>query len=248
MYGAEITPNQHALAKQFGVLDNFSTAAMFPAMDTCGPPPLPFQTTSQRPFPSLIAAVNILMIRKANSWKEISGGRRIARRGGANRRLSLEEFRDARSQLSPLWRIHRVAVVANAKSEDGMSSSGPPKIAGVQCTRTVIKKGAPLDKNVGDPRGGPSPYPWEIPGAGKKTSRRNRNCADISIRCFRIFEVSYPDQLRVDEFLNEFSKFAESRKAGKDEMPQFISAAAARHHTAGLPGENRHTVGFRCGQ
>jgi len=23
MYGADITPNQHALAKQFGVLDNF---------------------------------------------------------------------------------------------------------------------------------------------------------------------------------------------------------------------------------
>ena len=51
---------------------------------------------------------------------------------------------------------------------------------------------------------------------------------------FPDFEVSYPDQLRVDEFLNEFSKFAESRKAGKDEMPQFILLRLPDDHTAGL--------------
>ena len=46
-------------------------------------------------------------------------------------------------------------------------SSGPPEVAGVACKRTVINKGEALEKNVGDPRGGPSPYPWEIPVLAK---------------------------------------------------------------------------------
>jgi hypothetical protein len=52
--------------------------------------------------------------------------------------------------------------------------------------------------------------------------------------------VSYPDQLRVDEFFNEFNKFVEMRKAGKDEMPQFILLRLPNDHTAGL-NKNRPT-------
>src|SRR5205814_649949 len=51
---------------------------------------------------------------------------------------------------------------------------------------------------------------------------------------FTDFEVAYPDQLRVDEFLNEFNRFVETRKSGKDEMPQFILLRLPNDHTAGL--------------
>src|SRR5208337_3465527 len=47
------------------------------------------------------------------------------------------------------------------------------------------------------------------------------------------FEVSYPDQLRADEFLNEFNDFVASRKAGKDTMSQFILLRLPNDHTAG---------------
>src|SRR5260370_11763549 len=114
-----------------------------------------------------------------------------------------------------------------------MPSCGPPKIAGVMCTRVVIKKGEPLEKNVGDLRGGPSPYPWEIPVLAKNIAAESELRGHFD-PLFPDFEVSYPDQLRVDEFLNEFSKFAESRKAGKDEMPQFILLRLPDDHTAGL--------------
>ena len=36
MYGAAITPNEHKLALQFGVLDNFLTPARFQATGMCG--------------------------------------------------------------------------------------------------------------------------------------------------------------------------------------------------------------------
>jgi hypothetical protein len=50
---------------------------------------------------------------------------------------------------------------------------------------------------------------------------------------FPDFEVAYPDQLRADEFLNEFGQFAASRNAGKDTMPQFILLRLPDDHTAG---------------
>ncbi len=45
--------------------------------------------------------------------------------------------------------------------------------------------------------------------------------------------MAYPDQLRADEFLNEFNKFVAARKAGKEAMPQFILLRLPADHTAG---------------
>src|SRR5207249_9515574 len=121
----------------------------------------------------------------------------------------------------------------NAKTEGVSPTLGPPKVAGVQCTRTAIKKGEPLEKNVGEPRGGPSPYPWEIPVLAKNIAAESELRGHFD-PLFPDFEVAYPDQLRVDEFLNEFNRFVELRKAGKDEMPQFILLRLPDDHTAGL--------------
>jgi hypothetical protein len=50
---------------------------------------------------------------------------------------------------------------------------------------------------------------------------------------FPDFETAYPDQLRVDEYLNEFAGFKALRKSGKDAMPQFILLRLPNDHTAG---------------
>jgi hypothetical protein len=43
-----------------------------------------------------------------------------------------------------------------------------------------------------------------------------------------------PDQLRVDEFLNEFDEFVKAKKSGKDdELPQFVLMRLPNDHTAG---------------
>ena len=232
MYGAEITPNQHALAKQFGVLDNF-----YDSGDVSGDGHL--WSTSASVSDYIAKTIPIAYRGREHTYDS---------EGEFLEGISVEdELPDAAEPTGGyLWKnfaTHGVSyrhygefIVSrwcNAKSEDGMSSSGPPKIAGVQCTRTVIKKGAPLEKNVGDPRGGPSPYPWEIPVLAKNIAAESELRGHFD-PLFPDFEVSYPDQLRVDEFLNEFSEFAESRKAGKDEMPQFILLRLPDDHTAGL--------------
>ncbi len=104
---------------------------------------------------------------------------------------------------------------------------------GVTCARAVIKQGEPLEKNVGDQHGGPSPYPWEIPVLAKNIASQAELRGHFD-PAYPDFEVAYPDQLRVDEFLNEFRVFATARKNDhKDAMPQFILLRLPNDHTAG---------------
>jgi DNA-binding beta-propeller fold protein YncE len=47
------------------------------------------------------------------------------------------------------------------------------------------------------------------------------------------FNLNFPDQLRADEFLNEFEQFVSKRNAGEDAMPQFILLRLPNDHTSG---------------
>ena len=46
------------------------------------------------------------------------------------------------------------------------------------------------------------------------------------------FNLNFPDQLRADEFLNEFEQFVAKRTAGNDAMPQFILLRLPNDHTS----------------
>jgi DNA-binding beta-propeller fold protein YncE len=232
MYGAEITPNQHALAKQFGVLDNFYVSG-----DVSGDGHVWSTSASVSDY---IAKTIPVGYRGAEHTYDSEG---TLLEG-----ISVEdELPDAGEPTGGyLWKnlaSHGVSyrhygeyIVSrwcNAKQANTSPTAGPPKIEGVQCSRTVIKKGEPLEKNVGDPRGGPSPYAWDIPVLAKNIAAESELRGHFD-PLFPDFEVTYPDQLRVDEFLNEFSQYVEKRKAGKDEMPQFILLRLPNDHTAGL--------------
>jgi len=232
MYGADITPNQHALAKQFGVLDNF-----YDSGDVSGDGHVWSTSASVSDY----IAKTIPIAYRSHEHTYDSEGEFLEG-------IAVEdELPDAAEPTGGyLWKnfaAHGVTyrhygefIVSrwcNAKSEEGMSSSGPLKIDGAHCTRAVVKKGESLEKNVGEPRGGPSPYPWDIPVLAKNIAAESELRGHFD-PLFPDFEVAYPDQLRLDEFLNEFGKFAESRKSGKDEMPQFILLRLPDDHTAGL--------------
>ncbi len=232
MYGADVTPNQHALAKQFGVLDNF-----YDSGDVSGDGHV--WSTSASVSDYIAKTIPIAYRSREHTYDS---------EGEFLEGISVEdELPDAAEPTGGyLWKnfaTHGVTyrhygefIVSqwcNAKSEEGMSASGPPKIAGVRCKRAVIKKSEPLEKNVGEPRGGPSPYPWAIPVLAKNVAAESELRGHFD-PLFPDFEVAYPDQLRVDEFLNEFGKFVESRKSGKDEMPQFTLLRLPDDHTAGL--------------
>jgi DNA-binding beta-propeller fold protein YncE len=232
MYGEDITPNQHRLARQFGVLDNF-----YDSGDVSG----------DGHVWSTSASISDYI---AKTWPIGYRGHEHTydSEGTLLSGIAVEDqLPDAGEPTGGyLWKnfaAHGISyrhygeyIVShwcNAPEGKNLPQSGPPKAVGAACTRTYINKGEPLEKNVGDPRGGPSPYPWPIPVLAKNVA------AEVELRgrfdpLFPDFEVSYPDQLRADEFLNEFSQFVASRTTGKDTMPQFILLRLPNDHTAGL--------------
>jgi DNA-binding beta-propeller fold protein YncE len=231
MYGEEITPNQHKLARQFGILDNF-----YDSGDVSGDGHVWSNSASISDY---IAKTWPIGYRSSEHTYDSEGTLLSG--------VSVEdEVPDAGEPTGGyLWKnfaSHGVSyrhygeyIVSrwcNEKGGEGEPPNGPPKAAGKNCARAVINKGEPLEKNVGEPRGGPSPYPWAIPVLAKNVA------SEVELRghfdpLFPDFEVAYPDQLRADEFLNEFGQFVASRNAGKDTMPKFILLRLPDDHTAG---------------
>ena len=231
MYGEAVTPNQHKLARQFGILDNF-----YDSGDVSGDGHVWSTSGSISDYVEKTWPIAYRSREHTyDSEGELLGG------------ISAEdELPDAGEPTGGyLWRNfashgityrhygeYIVTRWCSATPESNAPASGPPKVAGATCERKVIKKGEPLENNVGDPRGGPSPYPWEIPVLAKNVASQ-AELRDHFDPLFPDFEVSYPDQLRADEFLNEFNSFLASRKAGNDTMPQFILLRLPNDHTAG---------------
>jgi DNA-binding beta-propeller fold protein YncE len=231
MYGEDITPNQHKLARQFGILDNF-----YDSGDVSGDGHIWSNSASISDY---IAKTWPVGYRSKEHTYDSEG----TLLGG----ISVEdEVPDAGEPTGGyLWKnfaTHGVTyrhygefIISrwcNAPEGQNNPQSGPPKSEGLSCPSAFVKKGEPLPKNVGDPHGAPSPYPWAIPLLAKNVA------AEVELRghfdpLFPDFEVAYPDQLRVDEFLNEFDNFVASRKAGQDTMPQFIQLRLPNDHTAG---------------
>ena len=92
-----------------------------------------------------------------------------------------------------------------------------------------------LEPNVGDPHAGPSPWPWAVPlfSGVKPTKAVLRDHFDP---LFPDFNTDYPDQLRADEFLNEFGAYVRARDAHEGpefEMPSFVLLYLPDDHTGG---------------
>src|SRR5207302_10348132 len=81
-----------------------------------------------------------------------------------------------------------------------------------------------------------SPWPWTIPMIAENVAVKQELVGHFDPR-FPDFNLNFPDQLRADEFLNEFDQFVEQRTSGRDTMPQFILLRLPNDHTSGTkPG------------
>jgi DNA-binding beta-propeller fold protein YncE len=234
MYGAEITPNEHKLALQFGVLDNFydsgevsgdghlwSTAAI-----TSDYNEKTWQITYRGKertydFQGTVAGEYPLDHNQPDIDDPSTGflWDNVARHGLSYRDYG--EFVDAK------W-CNKTRKVASPKQ-------GTPSAQESQCPRTELHQGDPLPSNVGDPHAGPSPFPWTVPlfDGVKPTKAVLRDHFDP---LFPDFNTDYPDQLRADEFLNEFAAYARAREENESaefQLPAFVLLYLPDDHTGG---------------
>ncbi len=241
LYGEEITPNEHQLALQFGVLDNFydsgevsgdghqwSTAAITSDYNEKTWQIAYRGKERTYDFQGSVAGEYAMDHHEPDIDDPSTGfiWDNLARRGLSYRDYG--EFVDAE------W--------CNKIRKAETPQEGTPSGLEVPCPRTEVNQGEQLESNVGDPHGGASPFPWAVP-LFKQVKATKAVLRDHFDPLFPDFNTDYPDQLRADEFLNEFSAYVRARKENESaefQLPSFVLLYLPDDHTGGTrPGHPR---------
>ncbi len=239
MYGRAITPNQHRLAEQFGILDNFYDSA----------------EVSGDGHVWSNAAITSDYTEK--TWQQSYRGReRTYDYEGvvADRVPLLQGIPDVNEPASGyLWSnlaahgkslYHFGEYISTQFCSEGKPTArqqrspfeGTPEGQATGCPRAAIRKGEAIPANYG---GGVSPYPWAIPLIASNTATKPELQGHFD-PLYPDFETAFPDQLRVEEFLTKFRGWTSDRAAGRDTMPSFLQLRLPNDHTAGTrPGMPR---------
>jgi hypothetical protein len=235
MYGREITPNLHKLARQFGVLDNFydsgevsgdghvwSNAAIssdytektWQQSYRGSARVYDFEGVVEEGYPLLEGIPDVNEPASSYIWTDLARhGKTLYHFGEYVSTKFCEETAQAPKEKSPL--------------------AGTPEPTPEYCKVAAIHKGDPIPPNYG---GGTSRYPWAIPLIYKNVATKPELEGHFDPQ-YPDFNLEFPDQLRVEEFLTHFRKWVADKKQGQDTMPNFVMLRLPNDHTAGTtPG------------
>ena len=235
MFGEEITPNEHQLARQFGVLDNF-----YDSGEVSGDGHVWSNAAITSDYTEQTWEIAYRSRERTYDYEGVVD----------NRYPMQEQIPDVNEPATGyLWgNFARHGITyrhygefidtqfCNQKQTHEMPQAGPPQRPGASCERNAVKPGERLPEHLGQPHGSASPWPWEIPMIANNVPTKPELVDHFDPR-FPDFDLSFPDQLRADEFLNEFEQYVATRKSGEDTMPQFILLRLPNDHTSGTkPG------------
>lgn len=237
LYGEDITPNLHKLARQFGVLDNFYDSGEVSGDGHVWSNAAIISDYTEKTWPIAYRGKERTYDFDGTMADEIAYDRGIpdldtpesgyvwanaARRGLSYRNYGEFVFAE---------------FCVKGTSDHPAGEENAPPVPGGPCDPPVIRKGEPLPLPASGAEPVPSPYPWNIPKIRSATPAMAelRDHTDLK---YVPFNVEYPDQLRADEFLREFDGFVRARGQGRErELPQFIVMHLPNDHTGGTrPG------------
>lgn len=236
LYCEDITPNEHKLARQFGILDNFYcsgnvsgdahvwsmaatssdyTERTWQAMQRADERTYDYEGDVDHDYPYREGIPDVNEPSSGYIWGN------AARHGLSHRNYG--------EYIETQW-CDSGSVLTDAKENN-------PLPAGAHCKADFIQPGEALPAYLGNPHGSPNPFPWPIPNIYRNNPTKPEIAASYDAR-FPDFRLDYPDQFRADEFLNEFERFVRARKTGKGkQLPSFVILRLGNDHTAGTkPG------------
>jgi DNA-binding beta-propeller fold protein YncE len=235
MYGSSITPNEHELALQYGVLDNFfvsgevsgdghvwSNAAIgsdylektWQQSYRGDERTYDYEGVVANGYPLLQHIPDIDEPDSGYIWGNL-----------ARHHVSLYHF--AEYIASTFCNDKNVVIGATAPE------AGPMLGTQLSCPKKDIPPGAPLPANWG---GGVNKWPWAIPLLARNVATKPELVGHFAPE-YPDFNLHIPDQVRVNIFLRHLRKWIIERQHGHDTMPTFIQLRLPNDHTAGTtPG------------
>jgi DNA-binding beta-propeller fold protein YncE len=230
MFGAAITPNEHKLALQFGVLDNFfdsgevsgdghvwSTAAIgtdylektWPISYRGSQRTYDFEGVVAEGYPLLQKIPDVNEPASGYLWGNLASHDKTYYHFG--------EF------IASTFCIE----VKTANPQQG------PMLAGGKCAHNNVAPGEKLPAEWG---GGVNKWGWPIPLLATNTATKPELVGHFAAET-PDFNLAVPDQIRADIFMRHLTAWAAEKQQGKDTMPNFILMRLGNDHTAGTkPG------------
>jgi hypothetical protein len=230
MYGESITPNQHKLALQFGVLDNFFDSAEISgdghvwSNAAIGTDYL--EKTWQQDYRNNqrtydyegVVSDGYPLLQKIPDVNEPTSG-------------YVWGNVDAHGKTHYNFAEYIASTFCDAKKVADPQEG--PLLEGTQCARAAIQPGEPIPAEWG---GGVSKWPWAIPLLANNVATKPELVGHFAAES-PDFNLRVPDQIRANVFLRHLAGWIEDNTAGKDTMPNYITLRLPDDHTAGTtPG------------
>jgi YVTN family beta-propeller protein len=226
MFGADVTPNEHKLALQFGLLDNFYDSG----------------EVSGDGHVWSNAAIGTDYLEK--TWQQAyrGGERTYDFEGVVAEGLPLEQkIPDVNEPASGyLWGnmaahgktyYHFGEFISSIFCDEKMTTNPQqgPVLSGETCARKAIAPGEELPAEWG---GGKNKWPWPIPLIASNTATKPELVGHFAKES-PDFNLAIPDQVRLEIFLRHLKQWEADLKNGKDTMPNFIQLRLPDDHTNG---------------
>ena len=237
MFGEEITPNHHKLARQFGVLDNF-----YDSGEVSGNGHVWSTAAITSDYTEKIWPINYSNDQRTYDFEGMVMGEYPLYHHIADVDEPSTGYLWANAAHSGLSYRHYGEFV-NTEWCTGAEWVNSPASTGTTtelCAKKSVAPGEPLPAGVGATPGKPSPWPWAIPLIARDVATKPELVGHFDPN-YADFRLEYPDQYRADEFLREFAGFTEARARGDHahELPNLVVMRLPNDHTygtrAGMP-------------
>jgi hypothetical protein len=230
MYGQSITPNEHKLALQFGVLDNF-----FDSGEVSGDGHVWSTAAIGTDYLEKTWPVNYRGEQRSYDYEGVvaEGYPLLQKIPDVNEPASGYLWTNLAAHGKTYYHFGEFISSTFCNQPAVADSTLGPMLAGPECTRKTIAPGEALPAEWG---GGVNKWPWPIPILVSNVATKPELVGHFAPEA-PDFELAVPDQIRVEVFLRHLKQWVADRERGNDTMPNFIMLRLSNDHTAGTrPG------------
>jgi DNA-binding beta-propeller fold protein YncE len=237
MYGEKITPNQHELVLQFGVLDNF-----FDSAEVSGDGHVWSTAAIGTDYLEKTWQSNYSRRQRTYDYEGVvaNGYPLLQHIPDVNEPASRYIWTDMAAHGKSIYHFAEYisSNFCNGKKAKKPAAEASPQLGAmtgeeVSCATPTIKPGEDLPAEWG---GGKNLWPWAIPRLAGNTATKPELVGHFAPES-PDFNLRVPDQIRVNVFLRHFAQWKQDREQGRDTMPNYIMLRLPNDHTSGTtPG------------